>query len=69
MEDLETITVLDLLKALADKSRLELVRILNEGEQTVGDLARLVELGEPTVSHHLTRLRASQIADDVRAML
>ena len=59
MEDLETITILDLLKALADKSRLELVRILNEGEQTVGDLARLVELGEPTVSHHLTRLRAA----------
>jgi DNA-binding transcriptional ArsR family regulator len=59
MEDLEYISILDLLKVLADQTRLELVRILNEGEQTVGDLSRLVELGAPTVSHHLTRLRAA----------
>jgi hypothetical protein len=49
--------VLDMLKALADESRLALLRLLNSGERTVGDLARQVDLGEPTVSHHLTRLR------------
>ena len=46
-----------MLKALADESRLALLRQLSQGETTVGELARLVALGEPTVSHHLTRLR------------
>lgn len=49
--------ILDFLKALADESRLNLLRILNEDEFTVGDLAQKINLGEPTVSHHLTRLR------------
>lgn len=50
-------SILWMMKALADKSRLALLRLLNDGERTVGDLARQVDLGEPTVSHHLTRLR------------
>ena len=49
--------IMFLLKALADESRLALLRLLNTEERTVGDLARLVDLGEPTVSHHLARLR------------
>jgi DNA-binding transcriptional ArsR family regulator len=49
--------ILGMLKALADESRLALLRLLNEGERTVGDLAHQVGLGEPTVSHHLARLR------------
>jgi predicted transcriptional regulator len=49
--------IIDFLKVLADESRLNLLRILNEGELTVGDLAQKINLGEPTVSHHLTRLR------------
>ncbi|HVU12050.1 MAG TPA: metalloregulator ArsR/SmtB family transcription factor [Phototrophicaceae bacterium] len=49
--------LLDTLKALADESRLSLLRLVNERERTVGDLADQVQLGEPTVSHHLTRLR------------
>jgi DNA-binding HxlR family transcriptional regulator len=51
--------ILDMLKALADESRLSLLRLLNEGEHTVGELARRVDLGEPTVSHHLARLRTA----------
>ncbi len=51
--------ILDMLKALADESRLSLLQLLNEGEFTVGDLSRQVELGEPTVSHHLAKLRAA----------
>ena len=57
METQNSDQLLEMLKALADESRIALLRILNEGEQTVGDLARMVELGEPTVSHHLTKLR------------
>ncbi len=49
--------ILLLLKALADDSRLTLLRLLNEKESTVGELAQQLNLTEPTVSHHLTRLR------------
>jgi hypothetical protein len=50
--------LLEMLKALADESRLLILRVLHEREYTVGELAGRVELGEPTVSHHLSRLRA-----------
>jgi len=50
-------TILQMLKALGDDSRLTLLQLLAEGERSVGDLAQLVDLGEPTVSHHLARLR------------
>jgi hypothetical protein len=49
--------ILPMLKALADESRLALVRILQSGERNVGDLATKLDLTDPTVSHHLTRLR------------
>jgi hypothetical protein len=44
-------------KALANESRLKIVGILANREATVGDLADLLELQEPTVSHHLAMLR------------
>jgi DNA-binding transcriptional ArsR family regulator len=49
--------ILNMLKALADESRLSLLRLIHDHEYTVGDLARQVNLSEPTVSHHLARLR------------
>jgi hypothetical protein len=49
--------ILDMLKALADESRLALLRKLNEREYSVGELAEGIDLGDPTVSHHLARLR------------
>jgi hypothetical protein len=49
--------LMEMMKAVADESRLALLRLVNQEEHTVGNLARLVGLGEPTVSHHLTRLR------------
>ncbi len=49
--------VLNLLKIVADESRLTLLRLLNQGEYSVGELAGHLNLGEPTVSHHLSRLR------------
>jgi predicted transcriptional regulator len=49
--------VLVMLKTLADESRLALLRLLNQEEHTVGDLAQQLDLGEPTISHHLSKLR------------
>ena len=57
MESVKDDPFLDMLKALADDSRLTLVRLLAESERTVGDLAQAVGLTDPTVSHHLSRLR------------
>jgi DNA-binding transcriptional ArsR family regulator len=44
-------------KALADKSRLTLLGLLAQREHSVQELAALVGLKEPTVSHHLGMLR------------
>ena len=48
--------LLSFFKALADKSRLSIVGVLARGETSVSDLATLVGLKEPTVSHHLSKL-------------
>ncbi|HEV7666095.1 MAG TPA: metalloregulator ArsR/SmtB family transcription factor [Chloroflexota bacterium] len=50
--------LLDFFKALADESRLRLVGLLAISERSVDELATLLELRAPTVSHHLKRLKA-----------
>ena len=60
METWEQDGFLHMLKALADESRLTLVRLLVEREHSVGELAERVQLSEPTVSHHLARLREAR---------
>ena len=44
-------------KSLADQSRLKIIGLLAAAEHNVQDLARLLKLKEPTVSHHLAILR------------
>ncbi|WP_375512862.1 metalloregulator ArsR/SmtB family transcription factor [uncultured Nostoc sp.] len=44
-------------KALADDSRLKIVGILGNQECSVEELAVLLQLKEPTVSHHLAKLK------------
>lgn len=44
------------LKAVADPTRLTMLGILSDQEYSVGDLALLLDLKEPTVSHHLAKL-------------
>ncbi len=41
------------LKALADSNRLQIVNALQAGPLTVSDLAELLEIELPNVSHHL----------------
>lgn len=43
-------------KALADKNRLKIVGLLAERSYSVEELATLLDLKPPTVSHHLARL-------------
>jgi DNA-binding transcriptional ArsR family regulator len=49
--------LLDFFKALADESRLKIVGVLAQRSASVGELADLLDLKEPTVSHHLRKLR------------
>lgn len=49
--------MVQILKALADESRLRILGLLATGEHSVEEIALAVGLRGPTVSHHLTRLR------------
>lgn len=51
--------LLQILKALADESRLNIVRLLFEHDYCVGAIAKKIGLSEPAVSQHLKVLRDS----------
>ena len=57
MSEREFERLLAFFKALANKSRLRIIGILANREASVGDLADLLEVREPTVSHHLSILK------------
>jgi hypothetical protein len=44
-------------KAMADESRLKIIGLLSTAEHSVQQLASMLELKEPTVSHHLAVLK------------
>src|SRR5512146_1265328 len=51
-------TLLEFFKAMADESRLSIVGLLAGRERSVQELARALDLKEPTISHHLAILKA-----------
>lgn len=56
MSEVEFQLLLAFFRVLGNQSRLKIVGVLAQGETSVSDLATLVELREPTVSHHLQQL-------------
>ncbi len=52
------------LKAVADASRLRLLRLLEREELTVGELARCTALPQSTVSRHLAVLRRAGLVEE-----
>jgi ArsR family transcriptional regulator, lead/cadmium/zinc/bismuth-responsive transcriptional repressor len=44
-------------QALGDPSRVQIVWALSKGELCVGDIAQLLSMSQPAVSHHLRTLR------------
>lgn len=54
-------TLLQFFKALANESRLKLVGAIAQQERSVEELASILVLKEPTVSHHLTKLKQLQL--------
>jgi DNA-binding transcriptional ArsR family regulator len=57
MADQDFDTLLRFFKALANENRLRMVGILVERECGVEELATLLDLRAPTVSHHLSKLK------------
>lgn len=55
-----------ILKSLADESRLKIVRLLLNGEQSVSELVRSLGMAQPQVSHHLAILRGAGLVDTRR---
>jgi len=55
-------------KALGDPIRLQLVDVLRRhaGEVCVCELVPLFDISQPTLSHHLSKLRAAGIVDSER---
>jgi hypothetical protein len=50
--------MLEFFKVLSDESRLKLVGALASSERTVEELALMLDLKPPTVSHHLSKLKS-----------
>jgi len=58
----------ELLKALADPTRLAMVAILRqqEGPVCVCDLTSAFDLGQPTISHHMAILKRAGLVESVK---
>lgn len=48
-------------KILSDKNRAEIVSLLQKGEKRVNDLLENFDIGQPTVSYHLAKLKKYQL--------
>ena len=58
MTDTDQTALLAFFKAMANESRLQIVGLVSARERSVQELADLLGLKEPTVSHHLAVLKA-----------
>ena len=58
-QDLEQLTAL--FRLLSDKTRLNILLLLADGERNVTSLCEQLDLPQPTVSHHLGLLRMNNV--------
>jgi DNA-binding transcriptional ArsR family regulator len=63
-QDLEQLTAL--FRLLSDKTRLNILMLLAQGERNVTSLCQELELPQPTVSHHLGLLRMNNLIGNRR---
>ncbi|MBL7130143.1 MAG: metalloregulator ArsR/SmtB family transcription factor [Candidatus Omnitrophica bacterium] len=55
-----------ILKSLADDTRLRIINLLSKEELIVSDLCRILKKSQPSISKHLMRLRLTGILGDRR---
>jgi DNA-binding transcriptional ArsR family regulator len=53
-------------KAFGDPTRLKIIMFLSDGELTVNEIVKKVELSQPTISRHLAILRQANVVIDRR---
>ncbi|TVP96093.1 MAG: ArsR family transcriptional regulator [Acholeplasmatales bacterium] len=53
-------------KALADKNRLNILKLLRQGERCGCDLLDRLDISQPTLSHHLKVLSEAGLVNSVR---
>lgn len=58
--------VVGLLRTLSDPTRLRLLSALQDGEHSVTALCDQLQLAQPTISHHLGRLRLAKLVANRR---
>ena len=56
----------DAFKALADPTRRRILELLAQGELTAGEIAAHFSITKPSVSHHLSILKAAGLISDER---
>lgn len=54
------------IRAMADPTRREILRMLREGDLAAGEIAARFEMTAPTVSHHLSVLREAGLVQAER---
>lgn len=53
-------------KALADKTRREILKLLKEKDLTAGEIAESFDISKPSISHHLNILKQAGLVLDER---
>jgi ArsR family transcriptional regulator len=53
-------------KALSDGTRREILRMLQKGDLTAGEIANQFDLTKPSISHHLNVLKQAELVQDIR---
>jgi DNA-binding transcriptional ArsR family regulator len=56
----------EVLKALADPTRREVLRLLRGGEMTAGELSKRFDLSKPSMSHHFATLKHADLVGSRR---
>ena len=60
-------STVNLLRLLADPTRLRLLLLLHEAELTVAELQEILEMGQSRISSHLAQLKRAGVVQDRRA--
>lgn len=56
----------DAFKALSNPTRRKILQLLSERDMTAGEIAGCFAMTKPSVSHHLSTLKAAGLIDDER---
>jgi len=56
----------DVFKALNDPARREILKMLQKGDMTAGDIATKFDMTAPSISHHLDKLKRAGLVTNIK---